>query len=97
MSKKPTNPNCLSDGLRAAAGALRSRKTSADDSHAALLEDLADAVEKPVGYTLRVLGAIDRTVFEKTAESAEEAAIDMAYSESEFKVVPLLCVPGKQD
>jgi len=67
----------------------------ADDSHAAMLESLAGAVEEPIGYTLRVLGAVDRTVFEKTAESAKDAAIDMAYSEQEFEVVPLLCVPSK--
>lgn len=95
MSKKPTNPNHLSDGLRAAAASLRSRQMGADESHAAMLESLAGAVEEPIGYTLKVLGAIDRTVFEKTAESAKHAAIDMAYSEREFEVVPLLCVPSK--
>ncbi len=95
----PTQGSCamskatpLSIDLRAAASALR--MGTADLSLADKLAALAAAVETPTGFTLRINGRIDHDTFVQTAELAKEAAEDMQYSEAEYRVVPLLCVPG---
>ncbi|MGN7766810.1 hypothetical protein ACTJJM_04830 [Stenotrophomonas sp. 22692] len=83
----------LSTDLRAAAKALQAG--IADPNLAIVLNALAAAVEKPTGYTLRLLGGIDHTTFEPTAAAAKDAAQDMQYREDEYTVVPLLCVPDR--
>lgn len=81
----------LSTGLRAAAAALQAG--IANPKLAIVLNALAAAVEKPTGYSLRLLVGIDHTTFEPTAAAAKDAAQDMQYREDEYTVVPLLCVP----
>lgn len=51
---------------------------------------IAFAATHPVGYTVRVLGALDHEVFMPTMEGAAIAAKDRGLADAEYTVLPVM-------
>lgn len=76
--------------LRAAAKRLRLGVPGPEN--AAVLEALATAIEKPDGYTLKVLGALDHEFFLPTFDAADQAAKDAGYTSDEYQIVGVVAL-----